>query len=100
MPVSLKDQICNFIYKRYRTLSNIIEEFKSSEVVDLLKELIVEGKIETHFVYLKGNRLIFTKKGFDIERFKRSQEKRKNRWKEILKKRREAKKEVKNEGTR
>jgi hypothetical protein len=58
----LKSKVYEFVCERYRTMDDVIREFGLG-ALPVLEELLGEGAIEHCFVYLKGRRLIFTKKG-------------------------------------
>jgi len=58
----LKSKVYGFVCEKRRTMEDIVREF-GLDALPALKQLLEEGAIEHQFVYLKGNRLIFTRRG-------------------------------------
>jgi len=59
---ALKSKVYDFVCEKYRTMGELIKEF-GLDALPALRELVKEGAVEHRFVYLKGNRMVFTKKG-------------------------------------
>jgi len=58
----LKSKVYDFVCEKCRTMEDVVREF-GLDALSVLEELLGGGAIERHFIYLKGRRLVFAKKG-------------------------------------